>query len=43
MYVAQIARQTQSLLKRKALAQADGRAVLQTANRILNPETDASA
>jgi hypothetical protein len=43
MHVAQIARQMQTLLERKALAQGDGRAVLQTAHSILNPETDASA
>jgi hypothetical protein len=41
-HVAQIARQTQSLLESKELAQADARAVLQTANCILNPEMDAA-
>jgi hypothetical protein len=41
-HVAQLARQMQSLLESKALAQAEGRAVLQAAHRLLNPETDAA-
>ena len=40
--VTQIARQMQALLERKALGRIDGHAVLQTANRILNPEMDAA-
>jgi len=40
-HVEQIARQTQALLASKALALADGQAIILITNRILTPETDA--
>ncbi|HZP83185.1 MAG TPA: hypothetical protein VFB21_16200 [Chthonomonadaceae bacterium] len=40
-HVEQIARQTAALLEMKALALADGQAVILITNRILTPETDA--